>query len=325
MIQQNSNTKLKIGYIVGVRNNVERPYQIQVPMVHSNISEDMLPWARVLNFGGGSFDSGGQAPYVKGATVGILFEDGNIFKPIIIGGIQKTVSEAHEYSSEIFPEEGSYSPVVDRPIEMSSDGPVETLAPGVYTLYKSPKGATIVVSEAPEGEYLKIIDRAGQEIEMVSPVKTSSNVDNKAQRGDREAGNDDALPYMDIKEEAYIRVTDLSGNQVELYSKEGEERILIKNSVHNNTFEFNKDGMFFKVLDGEDNGGLSIEATVAGLKVNGQYLATESLVNWLEEFKTTLCLSTTPGSPTPMYPSALSKFLTQQDETMNGTGLKTKL
>lgn len=325
MTLNNGNFQFKTGHIVDVRDNKIRPYQIKVPNVHQFLAAEMLPWARVLNFGGGSFDSGGQPMFVKGATVGILFEDGNIFKPIIIGGIQKDVGETQEYASEIFPDEGTYKPTENRPVEMPNDGPIESLTPGVYTLYKSPKGATIVVSEAPEAEYFKLIDRAGQEIEMVSPVTNASNTNNGAQRGDREAGNEEALPYSDIKEEAYIRVTDLSGNQFELYSKQGEERILIKNNAHNNTLEFNKDGLFINILNGKTGGGLTIEGTAEGLKVNGQYLATESLVEWLEQSKTNLGLAVKPGNPVPIFPSRLVEFLTKRISSINNEGLKSQL
>lgn len=316
---------VQIGYIVDVREDNLKPYQIDVVGVYDYVLEESRPWARVLNFGGGSYDSGGQPMYVRGATVAILFQNGNRFLPMIVGGIQKGVGETQEYASEIFPGEGSYTPNSNRPTSLDTDTPVEMLTPGVYTLYKSPKGATIVVSEAPEAEYFKFIDRAGQEIEMFSPVKNLANTNNKAQRGDAEAGNDSALPYDQIKEEAYIRVTDLSGNQIELYSKQNEERILIKNNVHNNSFELNKEGMFFTVLDGQGNGGLTIEATANGLKVNGQFLATESLVDWLYTNSSKLCLSTKPGSRSPIWPPALAEFVTQKEQTMNVTGLKSKL
>ena len=316
---------LKVGHITAVCESVIRPYKITVPGIYQGVGESMMPWARVGNFGGGSYDSGGQPVYVKGATVGIIFEHGDRFKPIILCGIQKITSENQEYSQTSFPEEGSYKPTEDRPTEMTTDGPIEAIEPGVYTLYKSPKGMSIIVSERPEEEYLKIIDRAGQVIEMSSPVTIEANENNKAQRGTADASKDTALPYSDIKDEAYIRVTDLSGNQIELYSKADNERIMIQNNKHGNTYELNKDGMFFQVLNGKDGGGLSIEATADGLKVNGQYLATEALVDWLKTHKGQLCMSTSPGNASPMFPDTLTEFVTKESVSINAEGLRSKL
>lgn len=323
MLNRNDTLGLRIGYVIEVRNDVLRPYRVTVPGLYSRIAEELLPWARVGSLGGGSYDTGGQHPYVKGATVGILFENGDRFKPVIICGITKGVGETQEY--ELFPEETQYTPNTGRPVQMDTDGPVETLEPGVYTILKSPKGHTMVISEAPGGEYLKVIDRAGQELEMVCPVSEAANQANAAQRGDGEASQDTALDYTKMGGPAYIKLTDLSGNYYEMYSEEGEERVVVENPAHGNKFTFDKTGLKIEILDGKTGGGLTIEGTANGLKVNGQYLATEALVDWLNTFKTNLIMSTKPGNPEPIFPAAQTDFVTKRVSSVNSEGLKTQL
>lgn len=322
MMTQNS-VGFKIGFIVDVRSDVLRPYQITVPGLYSKIPDDLLPWARVGSLGGGSYDTGGMHPYVKGASVGLLFENGDRFKPVIICGVNKAVGETQEY--ELFPEETTYTPNEGRPVEMASDGPVEALESGVYTILKSPKGHTMVISEAPGGEYLKVIDRAGQELEMVCPVTEAANQVNAAQRGDGEAAQGTALDYIKMSGPAYVKLTDLSGNYYELYSEDGEERVVVENPAHGNKFTFDKTGLKIVILNGKDGGGLTIEGTANGLKVNGQYLATESLVDWLNAFKTNLIMSTKPGNPEPIFPEAQTDFVTKRSSSVNNDGLKTQL
>lgn len=325
-----SNLNLNFACKIGVVTNIHDPkgighLQIRVPNVHDAIADAILPWARVINFGGGSFDSGGQVPFEKGSSVAIVFEDGNIFKPMILGGIQKKVADYQEYESSD-EDEGSWKPTENRPVEMDTDGPYESIeANGHFTVVKTPKGHTIYVSEASEDEFLKIVDRAGQTIEMSGHVKLSENVGNKAQRGDGESVKGSALPYSKMSSPAYIRIMDLANNEVYLYSEENNTSVLIKNVENNNFMRFDKTGLLFSILGGQSAGGMDLEITSEGLKLNGKHLVTEKFVEWMNDFKTSLTTSTKPGSPEPLFPTALADFSAHKDITINSDGLKTKL
>jgi hypothetical protein len=323
----NLNFACKIGFIVDIQDPQNRGWvQVRVPMIHDGLAEDLLPWARVINMGGGSYDSGGQLPFEKGSSVAIIFEDGNVFKPMILGGLPKKVAEYQEYESSS-EDEGSWKPTDgSRPVDMETDSPYESKeAVGTFNVWKSPKGHTIVISENPEGEFLKIIDRSGQIFEMNSPVKLEENIGNKAQRGNQNAVDGTALPYSKMSGASWIRILDLSGNEVYMYSEDDEETVLIKNSVWNNFMRLDKTGLLFSILGGQSAGGMDLEITLEGMKLNGKYLVTESLITWLDDFKEAIALSLKPGEPEPLHPVALADFLAHKDVTINSDGLKTKL
>ena len=322
----NLNFACKIGFIVDITDPQNRGWvRVKVPQVHDGLAESLLPWARVINLGGGSYDSGGQLPFEKGSSVAVVFEDGNIFKPMVLGGLPKNPAEYQEYESSNA-DEGVWKATTNRPVTLTVDRPFEsTEAPGQFTMFKTPKGHTIYFSEAPDGEFLKIVDRAGQTIEMKGSVSLVRNLENKAQRGDRESVKGTALPYSYMSGAAYIRVVDLSGNEVLLHSEENEERVVIKNEVGQNFMRFDKDGLLFSILGGQSAGGMDLEITADGLKLNGQYLATEGIISWLNTFKTSLTTSTKPGSPEPIFPTALADFLAHEGITINSEGLRTKL
>lgn len=323
----NLNFACKIGFIIDIQDPQNRGWvQVRVPMVHNGLADDLLPWARVINMGGGSYDSGGQLPFEKGSSVAVIFEDGNVFKPMILGGLPKKVAEYQEYESTN-EDEGSWKPTDgNRPVDMETDSPYESKeSAGNFNVFKSPKGHTIVISETPEGEFLKIIDRSGQIIEMNSPVKLTENVGNKAQRGNQNAVDETALSYLKMSGASWIRILDLSGNEIYLYSKENDEQVLIKNSSNDNSFTMNKDGFFFQILGGQSSGGMDLTITKDGLKLNGKFLMSESFANWMDASKTTLTTTTSPGSPSPIFPSALANFSGKLPISINSDGFKTKL
>jgi hypothetical protein len=94
---------------------------------------------------------------------------------------------------------------------------------------KSYKGHTIIVEDGDGKEFLKIIDRAGQIIEMDCPVDEEYSAGNAAQRGVRDAIRGDQLPHDIMRNKrASIRIRDLSGQEILLDAKNQDERIVIR-------------------------------------------------------------------------------------------------
>lgn len=113
-------------------------------------------------------------------------------------------------------------------------------------IIKTFRGHTIEVNDHPEGEYLKIIDRSGQMILMDCAVQMSYDENNATPRGgsiekcfvdgvgeaDKDVNNGRTqLPSSVMKDnKAFIRITDLFGQYLEMWSQDGQARIRIQSS-----------------------------------------------------------------------------------------------
>lgn len=309
--------------------------QVRVESLYDFLTPASYPWAIIPSRGGGSFDTGSVDRYEVGASVIVGFFGSNEMMPIVLGGIPKKTSDLQKYGEVpiigITDKENSYdadwAPTDGlRPTSGEVDTPAEAISKRkLHVLAKTPKGTTILISDTSGDEYLQIIDRSGQVFEMVCPVLETENEHNASQRGLSNVNDDTQLGYEKMKGPAYIHLKDLSGNEVTLYSEEDEEKITLNNKAHSNSFTMDKEGVFIKALGGKSEGGVDIEITDAGVKVNGQYLVTESFVNWMNTNKSQIGISTKPGSSVPIHPSALPKFLEEMSDSMNSDGFKTQL
>lgn len=214
--------------------------KVRIPVLYgmpSDTKTENLPWARpCLPFGGGH-DYGAYAIPPVGSTVWVIFEGGNIEYPIWIGtwpGIPTEPQTMLRDSNKKLPE---------RPVSMSPDlnttwqsapgpdGPVEGLIqvdsrPERYVVFKSPKGAAVLIEDRDEAEFLQIVDRGGQNLTFNSPVKSSENLKNAAARGGRTSLNGDPVP-MDstLAEEASVLLIDQAGQHLELLASKNGNRV----------------------------------------------------------------------------------------------------
>ena len=254
----------------------------------------------------------------------VMFEENDTSKPIVFAGCRKRTAASQQYG-EVGSEWGPSDDL--RASEQTSDRPAEsTETEQPQVLLKTPKGATIYVVEEDEAECVRIVDRAGQLFEMTSPVSTEENLHNAQQRGLRNVDDGNQLDYKtELAGPASIRAVDLAGNMVEMWAEDGAERVQITSPVTKNSLLFDKNGLTLTILGGKDDGGLTLTMTSAGLKVNGKFLVTEEMVEWLVNFKTSLTQSSQPGSPSPIFPAALSDFLNRVGDSINANGVKTRL
>lgn len=279
------------------------------------VSPDSLPWAMVASEGGGMPDSGSVPRLVKGASVLVALEHNNPSKPWVLCGVPKSVAPHQKYGDDDWVASDG----------LQTDLPQEAAGGKTAVVFKTPKGAALYVSEEDGAEVLRLVDRAGQSVEMASPVTAAANAGNSARRGTGLASEGTGLAYSQMAGPAYILATDLSGNRALLHSEQGEERVELENAANANKLEMTKDGVVLTVLGGQALGGLTIEASASGLKVNGQYFVVESAVDWIDSHKTALTISTRPGDREPLFPAARAEFDSKEGASVNDGGFRTKL
>ena len=199
-----------------------------------------LPWCEVADFGGGGpdFGSGGRI-YPVGSTVWVGFEMGDDEFPVVLGGRRGSTptrddknpvefltldgQESSKSETPWVPNEGN-----ELPSDVFADSADGDNHPTRTVWNKSFRGHTIMVEDREGREWLKIIDRAGQVIEMNCRVSEESNANNAAQRGSRNALDDNQLPHDQLENNrAFIRIKDLSGQEIVLDARDSGEEIRI--------------------------------------------------------------------------------------------------
>lgn len=215
--------------------------QVRIWTVHGDTNQtptSALPWAEVMEFGGGGFDYGSFNPPPVGSSVWVGFEDGHEDFPVVLGTF-RGVPKRNSDNPNIFlikdgkpPSEKAWLPPDD-----TTETPKD-IFDGVWSgdphptrrvWQKSYKGHTILVEDGDGKEFLKIIDRSGQVIEMICPVDTDLQAGNLAQRGVRDTTRGDALPHSALRDNrALIRIKDLSGQEVMLDARDHDERVYIR-------------------------------------------------------------------------------------------------
>jgi len=186
------------------------------------IGVDSLPWAWPCTSGsGGVYDAGSFDIPLVGASVWVMFEQGDPDYPVWLGTWPAVPEEPQtvNYGTNAEASMGlwEHPPGLTTPKETHNSAD-----PQVRVLAKTPKGGTIIAIDTDESETLMIIDRAGQMVELYSPVTSDKNKGNASQRGSKTTRDNDSLdPSVFAKDnKAYIRIidtsyqTDRNGNRV---------------------------------------------------------------------------------------------------------------
>jgi hypothetical protein len=159
----------------------------------------------------------------------IVFEGGDLAKPIIVAGINKKPSSSHSFS-------GSGDTTLDwSPRSTDTELPEEVRGSRTGNLiYKSPKGAMIFVDEDDGGEILRIVDRSGQEILLESPVSAGSSgnsdprEDGRLDPGDVVKGRMELVNLHDDKIKMFF-----DGSSRYIYIEDGEAKNFIRIDIQN--------------------------------------------------------------------------------------------
>lgn len=236
----------QFGLFRGVVESIDDPdrqgkVQVRIWAIHGDdsvIATRMLPWAEVGEIGGGGYDFGSFDPPPVGSGVWVEFEMGYVDCPVILGTFRGTPVRDDD-NPNVFLTKGG-QPIKEKPWLPPNDvseTPLDIFEnvykgdphPTRRIWRKSFKGHTLIVEEGDGKEFLKIIDRAGQIIEMDCAVKPEVSAGNAAQRGTRNAIQGDQLGHgAMVNERASIRIKDLSGQEILLEARDRQESIMIK-------------------------------------------------------------------------------------------------
>lgn len=142
--------------------------QIRIPAIHGNSAREKcylpdaaLPWARPAIFAAASHDMGQFLVPPKGSRVFVTFECNDTSKPIYFGGIPTLYADNKKLND-------NSNMYYGQEIVIDSDDRIKDLEDdsAQYVIFKSLKGATIIIDDKDNVESIKIIDALGQKIEM---------------------------------------------------------------------------------------------------------------------------------------------------------------
>ena len=154
------------------------------------------------------------------------FVGGNDSGSLIVPGIGEWVIVEEEYP-------GTW--IYTGTWNTSSDKPKDYTSPTTRVLYKSSLGATIYIDDTSKEEKIRIIDRAGQCIEMSSPCLEDTD-----RRGSKNVIDGDGIDINNILSSAHITIRDLNGNQIKLTADVDGGKIEL--SLANGTTQLTLDG-----------------------------------------------------------------------------------
>lgn len=245
LVKRSDETTNLNGLHRGIVENIDDPdclgrVQVRVWRVHGNdtqIPTYALPWAEVAEHCGGGYDYGPYNPPPVGSGVWCGFEDGNKDFPVVVG-TSRGAPLRNETNPNIFLTKNGLPKVetpwlppdgeLETPKEIFEDTNTSDPHPTRRVWHKSYKGHTIFIEDGDGMEFLRIVDRAGQTIEMFCPVDEEKQAGNAVQRGTRNSVRGDQLPHEVMKyRRASIRLVDLSGQEVRLDAAELNEGVYI--------------------------------------------------------------------------------------------------
>lgn len=169
--------KVRIPSIHGVNPNLSTYY----------ISDSALPWATpAVMFASGN-DMGNFVIPEKGTRVFVSFECNDRTKPVYFGGIPSLIGEPKIYNDQHHVFNGEEQTVYTNDLNKDMKNYSERV------IYKSFKGATIILDDYDGKEYIKIIDQSGQVFEMGNESGVSL-----PRRGGNTTPPEDSKPYVKI-------------------------------------------------------------------------------------------------------------------------------
>ena len=188
----NNNDKDKVGKV-----------RIRIPSFHGVpgltdrfIEDEGLPWAMPCFYGGCGQDFGSFIVPIPGTFVWVMFEDGDVDKPVYLGGVPSVGSNLEKTVNNLDDPESPQQPWQTQP--GMADAPWDvfhgkaTGVPERSVIYKSQKGHTIMCDDTDADESMTIIDRLGQVLKFFCPVEKDKNAE-KYHRELNSAENDKQL------------------------------------------------------------------------------------------------------------------------------------
>lgn len=214
--------------------------RLEIPAVLGTGKDNWSEWASPCVTYGGNDDIGSFLVPEEGASVWAEFEGGQVQYPIWVGVwfAKSNPAEQPEEAKRLCDE----ATCKDCEDNLEHNQPPDSLEHQKYhqhppfycprrkVLFKSETGHTVMVDDKDGEEFFKIVDRAGQIIEMLCPVKPESQAGNALSRGTKSAIQGDQLDIdSDIKDKkASIEIADLCRQTLRFEAWKDEEKIHIQ-------------------------------------------------------------------------------------------------
>lgn len=187
-----------------------------------------LPWARPGLFSGAGYLDGGEFDVPPlGTWLWITSNLGDFDDLIYLGGVigktkadtVTTMGRDDEGMGEWVPDAGKESPLECQGLARHE--------PTRHVIFKTPKGAMLMVEERDGVECLRLIDRGGQAMEMSFPVSVLSNLANGMRRGVGNAidGGGVSVVTDAVGAETHIKFVDGLGQMFLMKAKENGAEI----------------------------------------------------------------------------------------------------
>jgi hypothetical protein len=213
--------------------------RLEVPAVLGTGKDNWSEWASPCFPYGGNDDVGMFFVPEEGASVWAEFEGGQVQYPIWVGvWLARSNPGEQPHESKRLCESPTCQDCEDAKEHIENPDDLEHkkyhahppfYCPRRKVLFKSETGHTIVVDDKDGEEFLRIIDRAGQIIEMLCPVKPESQAGNAMPRGTRDAVQGNQLNAGDmVGGRASIEIADLSRQTLRFEAWKDEEKIHIQ-------------------------------------------------------------------------------------------------
>lgn len=214
--------------------------RLEIPSILGMGRDHWSDWASPCFPYGGSDDAGMFFVPQEGASVWVEFENGDAQYPIWVG-TWPALSNPGEQPNET-------KRLCHDPTCLDCEDKLEHKAhpwddiehkkyhhhPPYYcprrtVLIKTETGHTIAFDDRDQEEYLKIIDRGGQALQMTSPVKRPLQVGNSKRRQERDAIRGDQLSIQsDIhQQKAEVQLIDLARQSIRLEAWHDREKVHI--------------------------------------------------------------------------------------------------
>lgn len=169
-----NNTAIVRGVVVSTKDPENRGrIKVRIPSYHgipqsgrSYTTDEQLPWCIPGLFASGGNDLGQRIVPVVGTRVLVLFEEGDLGRPVYLGGIPQQIGGDKVYNkgnTDVF---GGGVLINTDDTMRDFDASSNPSSQGV--LFKSLKGFTIYYNDTDGHEVVKIISQAGQIIKMES-------------------------------------------------------------------------------------------------------------------------------------------------------------
>ena len=298
--------------------------KIRVPSIHGSntrnsnyVPDSALPWATPAVWANAGNDMGEFNPPTPGNRVFITFEAGNSEYPIYFGGIPTKIGNTKYYKPEVGILMGAAQEVKD-------DDYIKDMSTGTErVLYKSFKGATVIIDDFDGDEYIKIIDQSGQTFTM------GNKGDTLPRRGNKLGTSSQSYMELTNNRGEKIRIEDgkviIEGDETQINSKkvtiphwEGggstfdgytkEETDLLLSNKSRIFFEepkvpYQKDDLWYngtsvyKCIKSKKNGTFSI----TDWELDSSYMTPEQVTRYIEQAGSKILETVSSTYVTPSY------------------------